>query len=360
MATPASQLEFLSPGSVWMRKDGRTAKFLFITNTALKAKTQLQHPPQVVYADNDGKVYNRDIDGFLEMYKFYNVDGELELKLNNLFVFNEADYASDDAAETAEASEAVEQAVVDLLVTDEVPQSANEGTLAEQLMAELSGDNEPVVAASNSNDGVHVGFAFAVEEGLVDSPLSARELTDSLVVYSQDPNGTFNLTQHRLLFELSEKVTIDNLRTAFAPSETNSTVDAFEVRTKLGTDLVYWTHFIGVYPEFSTNGLYASVLVGTEDNPSTDESDFRVEESDVSEHQDVASVQHEDGSVTTTSAGLPPDLNAQEVTASPTPAAVFEEAIQQVPAEQPAVTLTVTPAPAEPVVVAPVQPADPQ
>ena len=301
-----SQLDFLTPGSVWLRKDGRQAKFLFMTNTALKAKTQLTHPPQVIYADTDGNTYNRDIDGFFDTYKFHSVDGDLENKLGSLFVFKEEDFDdedADDAATDVEAddtahlmsspanAERLRRSISELQLETPsvvaldaaVAPTQHRQTLADQLAEQLANEGGTTQVRADAKTGVQVGFAFAVEEGLTESPLSAQQLTDSLVVYSQDPNVNYTLTQHRLLFELSEEITIEKLRLAFAPSETTSTVDAFEVRTALGSSLVYWTHFIGVYPEYTTGGLYASVLVGTEDSPIGNESDFKVTDDDVAE-----------------------------------------------------------------------------
>jgi hypothetical protein len=269
MATPSvNQLEFLTPGSVWTRKDGRTAKFLFVSNDKLKAKTQLKHPPQIIYSDPDGNVFNRDVDDFLESYSFYNVDDVLERKLESLFVFTEDDYEESDeetdGEETAEESDE-ETDGVDILGI------GAQSTLADQLADELADSDSDIELRSSvkksTKSGVQVGFAFAEEEGLTDSPLTAQDLTDALVVYSQDPNENYSLTQHRLMFELSDKITLKTLRDAFAPSETASTVDAFEVRTALESTIVYWTSFIGVYPEYSTNGLFASVLVGTDESP---------------------------------------------------------------------------------------------
>src|SRR5882762_9273060 len=89
-------LELLTAGSVWVRnkgkKSGEARKVLFVTNTSLPERAQEQHPPQVIYADDDGNMYNRDVADFFEQYSFFNIDPELESKIENLFVFSESDY----------------------------------------------------------------------------------------------------------------------------------------------------------------------------------------------------------------------------------------------------------------------------
>jgi hypothetical protein len=69
----AETLDLLTPGTVWLRRDGSQAKFLFVTNTALSPKTQLAHPPQVIYSDSKGNIFNRDIDDFFRVYTMPNL-----------------------------------------------------------------------------------------------------------------------------------------------------------------------------------------------------------------------------------------------------------------------------------------------
>ncbi|MDN3123370.1 hypothetical protein P0E82_13680, partial [Enterococcus faecalis] len=90
----AENMEFLTPGSVWTRDaDGSIAKFLWLTNTSLKPKTQIKHPPQVVYVDISGNVLNRTAEDIFQLYSFHSVDGELERRLEALIQFNAADLA---------------------------------------------------------------------------------------------------------------------------------------------------------------------------------------------------------------------------------------------------------------------------
>src|SRR6185437_4225897 len=85
-------LSLLTPGSVWLKQDGKQVKVLWITNTTLSAKQQAMAPIQIVYSNEDGNVYSRTVESFLKVHQFWNVDPELENKLENLIVFNEEDY----------------------------------------------------------------------------------------------------------------------------------------------------------------------------------------------------------------------------------------------------------------------------
>src|SRR5271156_6411217 len=93
----SDDLALLTPGAVFLNKVGRIAKILFLSNTSLlttaKASILEEHPVQVVYANELGEVFNRKLDDFVKKYKFYNVDPELESRLENLFVFSEEDPA---------------------------------------------------------------------------------------------------------------------------------------------------------------------------------------------------------------------------------------------------------------------------
>lgn len=343
MATSTSQLDFLTPGSVWQRlTDARIAKFLMLTNTSLKAKTQLKHPPQVVYADADGNMFNRDVDNFLETYKFFNVDASLESKLNALVVFNEDDYEGDEDDGEEGDTEDDSDEPVELLSGSHAP------TLADQLADELADTSGYANHSANAShaDSLEVGFAFEAEEGLTLSPLTAQQLTDSLAMYSQEPNKEFSATQHRLTFALSDDVTIDALKAAFMPSENASTVEAFQVRTKFGHETVYWTGYVGVYPDFGRAGLYASVLVTTEDNPFKSNDAPEADEEELEADADVAPAEQLDGPLEVFQK-VNAEMAAEQVVMQP-----FSQVLPVEP--QPEAVVTSTPPPAVTPIVQPV------
>lgn len=301
----SNDLDLLTPGSVWLRKSskqqGKRAKFLFLTNQNLPAKVQVKHPPQVIYADDDGAVYNRDIDAFFELYQFNIVDPSLETKLEALFTFQEAEYDGDEEEQTDDerGDEAgLPQVELGLTVGDEeqgIPVTARKRTFADSVLEELNG--EPT---EHALDGMQVGFALSSNEDLAVPPLSAQELSAALVIYGQDPILSHNMIQHRLVFKLSERITLDSLFDCFAPKNRLSleedtrfnTVDAFEIVTGNSHDRVIWDTWVGVYPEYSKADRYATVLLGEADGlglPTQEQfEDQQDEEADDGESTDEA------------------------------------------------------------------------
>lgn len=245
----------LSKGSVWMRKDGSQVKFLFLTNTTLSPKTQEDHPQQVIYTDVQGNVFNRDIDAFLKVYQFYNVDGELEQRLNRLIVFNPQDYSTLEDEEDA-VIEITDDESEDSLMIPAPTQPKSDETLAEQMFRELTASTE---------EPTHLSVSFAISQNaeLRTPKLTAEELSRAIVLYSNSPNEQYDITEHKLLFPLEGNITEESLREVFHPSTEVNTVDYFTVLTKFRRDEIVWDTWIGIVPEYSVNGLYAAVLVGT-------------------------------------------------------------------------------------------------
>lgn len=274
----AETLDLLTPGTVWLRRDGSQAKFLFVTNTALSPKTQVAHPPQVIYSDSKGNIFNRDIDDFFRVYTFLNVDAELEKKIENLFVFNEADYETVNDPEDDEPVVAPADENVSVPPSIKVPESDTEETLAESLLRDLTNEKEKTEGEESALTAI---FGIGANEALVNPTLTPADLAAALALYSQEPNKVYNLTQHRLLFKLSDKVTIANLVEAFHPSSERNTVDWFAIKTAITSDTIVWDSWIGVYPEFSAHGLYASVLIGSSENPVDEEPTPGIEAAEV-------------------------------------------------------------------------------
>ena len=246
----------LSKGSQWMRRDGSQVKFLFLTNTSLSPRTQEKHPPRVIYADVNGDVYDRTVAEFLKIYQFYNVDGELEQRLNRLIVFNPEDYATiQDDDEVIQITDSDEDDEDTDSIIPEAPKA--DETLAEQMLRELT-------ASAGEETHLSVTFAVSRHEGLRQPKLTAEDLAQAVVLYSNEPNDHFNITEHKLLFPLGGPITEESLREIFHPSTEVNTVDYFTVTTKYRRDEIVWSSWIGIVPEYSVNGLYAAVLVGTD------------------------------------------------------------------------------------------------
>lgn len=120
------------------------------------------------------------------------------------------------------------------------------------------------MAASN-DETAHLSVSFVISQNteLRTPKLTAEELSQAIVLYSNSPNEQYDLTEHKLLFPLEGNITEESLREVFHPSTEVNTVDYFTVLTKFRRDEIVWDTWIGLVPEYSVNGLYAAVLVGT-------------------------------------------------------------------------------------------------
>jgi hypothetical protein len=288
----SDSLAMLTPGSTFVNKKGRTAKLLFVTNTSLPAHVIESYPPQVIYANENAEIFNRDLDDFIKKYKFYNVDPELESRLDNLLIFSENDPTMDLAAEqddedllslpasqigltnSGRTQDAVPQApqtmkiVADALVVED----EEEGLL----LPPQAGDDEVIPNATKlraMSAALQVKFN-TLSGSLVNSQLPAR-LSHALVAYGQEPEITQSLIIHRLTFALDSELTLEVLQNLFRPAEDDSdtrhTIDVFEVQTAFSSERIIWTSYLGVFPDFNKNGLYATVMVGTDEFPSIQE-----------------------------------------------------------------------------------------
>ena len=274
----------LTYGSIWLRANGTQAKFLFLTNQSLTAATQIKHPPQVVYADAEGNIFNRDVDDFFRIYTFLNVDGDLEKRLEALLVFNAEDYSTVvDAEDETPPSTPADTVSIDEPEEQEEAEDQPEETLADQLYRELVSLPEE----KEKEKALQVTFALSAHAGAATPVLTPEDLSQALMMYSREPNANYDLTQHRLTFKLGGKVTLDSLREVFHPSKTVNTVDYFEITTRYGIDVVVWDSWIGIQPEYTVRGLYAAVYVGTTDAPTDTEETPGVEAVPV-EHQPQA------------------------------------------------------------------------
>lgn len=279
----SDDLALLTPGSVFVNKKGRVAKLLFVTNTSLLTTApehiQAEHPVQIVYANEDGEVFNRDLDDFIAKYKFYNVDPELEARLDNLLVFSEDDPALEVAAEQ-DLTVSKHSVVDDVQVNDPMwaPTQTNK-IVADALTV---GDDEeedglsllpPQHEEDNSikiaTPAANLRVVFNTLSGsLVGSGVPAK-LSQSLVAYGQEPDITQSLIIHRLTFALDNSLTMEVLQDLFRPREDENdprhTIDVFDVQTAYSSDSIVWTSYIGVFPDYNKGGLYATVMVGTDE-----------------------------------------------------------------------------------------------
>lgn len=271
-----SNLVLLTPGSVWLKGDSKKVSVLMVTNTTLPERLQKKFPPQVVYVNEEGNYYNRSVENFFEIHQFYNINPELESRLENLIVFdmdNSSDEDLDAEIPEEEGEEEEDDQPVQVFSMDgngvvenssesdesnEVQAKAKKQTLAEYL---AYGDDSDE-SASNSRKSID----FAFSQGLQPA-INADDLRNSFVSYTQEPNGSLNLTVHKLMFELSESVSLANLKDVFIPDDERSIVDAFKLKSSFYEEVIAWTDYIGVFPEIRQGRAYGVVHIATETAP---------------------------------------------------------------------------------------------
>lgn len=229
-----ADLDFLTPGSIFVREDGRESRFLFLTNTALPKKVQGQYPPQVVYADENNNVLSCDIDRFLNKRKFHMVDPELEARLNNLLALSSSD--NEDALDLDS----------DELVIDDGEEGDNPGPDADYDGASSVQDDEFI---GSENQGAPI--VKFIPSADLPAALDADYLAQAVSSYQQSPGAALRSVQHALFIRADAGITRESLIAAFSPAAeqagTNS-IYTFEVDLE-GTKVhVNWDEFLGVYP----------------------------------------------------------------------------------------------------------------
>lgn len=261
-------MELLTQGSVWTRnegqKEGSQVKVLWITNTSLGNKAQAKHPPQVVYASVDGNVYNRDIESFVAQYSFYNVDPDLEGRLDSLLTFNEGDYEDEEESDEEVSIDSNEESEEQ----EQEQQLAAPKSLADMLASEDEDESTTDLLASaleqhESSDFVfhHTEVGFVMSQG-ENTAIDPEVLTSSLVACAQEPNKEMSFLQTRLLFRLSDEVSVEKLTQAFMPLGDDSGIDAITIAGPYFSQVIAWTDFVGVFPEVAQGIAYASVIIG--------------------------------------------------------------------------------------------------
>lgn len=255
-STAAVQLEMLTQGSVWKRNTGKLTgkevKFLFLTNSTLNAKDQLKHPPQVIYVGDDGAIYNRELDDFLGLYDFYNVDSGLEARLEGLFVFNQ-DLIDDNEDEDDDGGN-----LDDVEIEGETEEDS-EGENKEVTLAQL--------LAGESAERVQGGFTISNIPNYDRAPITEKQLSAAFCGYTQEPLLSHGLLVHRLVFKQNEIIDAEALDLAFAPNAELNTVESFVVKYRGAIRPVLWTTWLGVYPHLTADGNFLTVMVGTDDLP---------------------------------------------------------------------------------------------
>lgn len=238
-----ADLEFLTPGSVFTREDGRESRFLHLTNTALPRKLQAEFPQQVVYADENGNVLSCDVARFLKKRQFFNVDPLLEERLNNLLALSPAggadrlDLDSDEDELTVVDGDSVFDSLPD---TEEEEESEDVDAFDDASGNQERDIDEPL-------DTVKYLLVKPTED--LPAFLTASQLQAATASYQQGPGQAAGTTQHTLFVRADEGITRKTLYASFSPknADHNATYD-FQIEIEGREVVVNWDTFIGIYP----------------------------------------------------------------------------------------------------------------
>jgi hypothetical protein len=244
-----ADLDFLTPGSVFSREDGRESRLLFLTNTALPKKLSKQFPPQVVYADENNNILSCDIERFLNKRKFYMVDPELEARLVNLLAISNSD--SEDALDLDSAD--------DELVIEDAETDEGDGEDPVAFEGELGDDS--LRSSEEIDQPVSIEF---VPSGEAPTALDATYLAQAVSSYQQAPGTDSGSVQHSLFIRAEPGINRDSLIASFSPSVSEKggkSCFTFKVELEGIKVHVDWDEFLGVYPcVFYGNTMYQVIF----------------------------------------------------------------------------------------------------
>jgi len=317
------QLSLLTPGSVWLSPKGKPSFVLFITNENIPAAKQAQFPPQVIFADEEGELYNVNVDKFLDARSFHHVEPDLETKIENLLVMQEE--PSDEEHDNGDAVGA----------TDVQMQSHNQSILdLEEAAAASDVSDAPVVLASRN---LKATFQFDHTDGLEDPVLSGHYLATALRSYSQEPSLATAQIIHRLTFMLDAECTLESLNATFSDVITSQQhrrhLHAMTVQAHGNIEPVIWNQFNGVYPVFTDGGAYGVVLLAQDVTFDEAETEEVGTEDDEDDGHEAAADTNAEMAALTGDAPIPTSSIPQAAEAFV--AAQAAEAQPEVPAEQP-------------------------
>lgn len=234
-------IEMMTPGSVWINKKGKRSRFLHATNRHLPDHLQEIYPPMAIYADEDNNILSVPVEDFLSKRKFYNVDPDLEARVNNVLP---------DADDEATQFSFDEDDGDSLLISDDDGDESNvQGTIDEEIAdSNLAGasifDSDEPEAGSEEYQVTYSAEGTGLPEVIAPSILSRH--TEG---YSQEPMMSEGKIKHTLFVRAGFGITMDTLRSSFHPDNAEiNAVYTFKANTDEGIIDVDWDTFVGVFP----------------------------------------------------------------------------------------------------------------
>lgn len=253
MKTPdIADLEMMTPGSVWTRDNGKQRRFLFVANESLPTSYHKEYPPVVIYADENDNIMAVSIEAFLAKCKFFNVDPELETRLQNLLQLPKE--------ETFDLGGDSDDDGDDLLVADgDAPDEMKQSLFAE--------DGESQFATGLQDEDLGTGNMIDFYSEAMGLPviITAQALSAAVEGYVQAPLVSEKKIQHTLLFRPTFGITTESLTASFTPANIEANVVyAFRVNSKDGTLDIDWDTFLGVYPMVRGSQTFYQVIFTTD------------------------------------------------------------------------------------------------
>ena len=260
----SQDITFMTPGSVWVRDNGKKSTVVGLTNLNLKPKFQEKYPPQAVYLNEEGDLLSQDVESFMSSRTFFNVAPEVESLVDSLFAYRE------------DADEDDEEAAAGFPVEDDGDAStASDSDSTDDLLLEIVGDElssdtqdeEVKLVASNKASG-EIAFVSFSEDAPEEAKAAAAVLNSAVVAYSQAPLINEGFTDHIIEFDrqaLAEQgITPQGLEALFDP-ENDMCLPSFIINGDLRVE---WSAYIGVFPKMSKKKTLACLHLGT-DSPAS-------------------------------------------------------------------------------------------
>ncbi len=264
-------IDLLTPGSVWHRPDGHSSRVLHITNKALPKKMKEKFPEQVVFLDEDDNILSQDVEMFLAKRKFYNVDPDLESRLDDLT-------ATGTFSGHGKDEDTLDLNDDDLLVVDDTNDQGQDGDFEpvdeedadQQALDALTIKQEKGAEAAEVDfgaDETNVDLGRPIAKFIAQNPelpavIDAEELAQAVSSYQQTPNMYDMSTQHVLFIRAEPGVNMKSLYAAFSPKHAQiNQVFTFEVEQENEVIAIDWDMFVGIYPAiFYGSSMYQVIF----------------------------------------------------------------------------------------------------
>jgi len=264
-----SDLELMTPGSVWLKENNKQSVLLFLTNTSIPARHQSKFPSVAVFTDENGDIFSLPVENFLANRTFYNVNPEAEQNIQAVLELLAQGPLSAEQIQDQDIEALFSEDEDTLFVSDGEEQSASSDlsdafTLATE--SRVSGET-----ASADMFGVPFIQYKPVQD---DKPalVSPERLSELTVSYDQTPELAGNKVVrllHSLCFRLEPGVSVDDIRNSFRVERLND--NAVYIFSATGYDFedgkpleVDWDAYCGCYPYIHEGTAYIKIVLSTE------------------------------------------------------------------------------------------------